>query len=407
MRAPRPRASPRRRRPLVVAEGVEVGAVALAHHLGRALVVGVRRQRRAALVLARGGCARSGGRRRRAPPAARSSRPSARRARRGRAGAGRRARAAPPSGRPRRPPRRRRARSAGSPRRASSGRAGSRGNHGRVAERARRSAARAAAAWTASPTTAARHGSRTSVKRSQPSSREDPLRRRRRVVRQPVPVAPDVHVVDGQRRRRLGQRRLLEPVLRDARPARERARARSCSPPSARAGRARAARGARRSDGARGTRTRRPSRQRASGGRYPRQARILRFSRDRHDCARAAPQTVAPMLETRRRTRAERSLVLVAGSGRSGTSLFTGILQRLGYAVAAARGAGRRHEPARVRRVPVGGGLPHPPAAGGPRAPLRRAPGRLGAHRPHRPGSGGRGRAARLARRRDRPVRRT
>ena len=30
---------------------------------------------------------------------------------------------------------------------------------------------------------------------------------------------------------------------------------------------------------------------------------------------------------------AERSLVLVAGSGRSGTSLFSGILQRLGYHV--------------------------------------------------------------------------
>src|SRR5918999_5989809 len=31
--------------------------------------------------------------------------------------------------------------------------------------------------------------------------------------------------------------------------------------------------------------------------------------------------------------RSGRSLILVAGSGRSGTSLFTGILQRLGYAV--------------------------------------------------------------------------
>ena len=62
-------------------------------------------------------------------------------------------------------------------------------------------------------------------------------------------------------------------------------------------------------------------------------------------------------------SRPTRSLVLVAGSGRSGTSLFSGILQRLGYAVAATRGAGGRDEPARLRRVAVGRGLPHPAAA--------------------------------------------
>src|SRR5688500_1988807 len=41
---------------------------------------------------------------------------------------------------------------------------------------------------------------------------------------------------------------------------------------------------------------------------------------------------VAPA-EREERPSAQRALVLVAGSGRSGTSLFTGILQRLGFYV--------------------------------------------------------------------------
>jgi hypothetical protein len=44
-------------------------------------------------------------------------------------------------------------------------------------------------------------------------------------------------------------------------------------------------------------------------------------------------ETTTTDIEPRAARKAERSLVLVAGSGRSGTSLFSGILQRLGYHV--------------------------------------------------------------------------
>ena len=55
---------------------------------------------------------------------------------------------------------------------------------------------------------------------------------------------------------------------------------------------------------------------------------IVRFSWP----SRARPRGT-PRLSRRDATTMTRSLVLVAGSGRSGTSLFSGILQRLGYHV--------------------------------------------------------------------------
>ena len=50
----------------------------------------------------------------------------------------------------------------------------------------------------------------------------------------------------------------------------------------------------------------------------------------------------------------------------------------------AARGQGRRHQPARVRRAALGRRLPHPPAARAARDAERRAPRRVGEHRRHR-----------------------
>ena len=53
-----------------------------------------------------------------------------------------------------------------------------------------------------------------------------------------------------------------------------------------------------------------------------------------------------------------RQLVLVVGVGRSGTSLMAGMLGPAGLPPAPARGQGRRHEPARVRRAALGRRLP-------------------------------------------------
>ena len=58
----------------------------------------------------------------------------------------------------------------------------------------------------------------------------------------------------------------------------------------------------------------------------------------------------------------DRRLVLVAGTGRSGTSTVAGIMQRLGLVVPKPEVHARRDQPARVLGVAVGGGLPRRPA---------------------------------------------
>ena len=77
-------------------------------------------------------------------------------------------------------------------------------------------------------------------------------------------------------------------------------------------------------------------------------------------------------------------IVFVAGSGRSGTSLMSGILKHLGPARARARGRRRPDQPQGLRRAPVGGGLPRQAAPPGQRPARRRAPQRLVRRRPGR-----------------------
>ena len=84
----------------------------------------------------------------------------------------------------------------------------------------------------------------------------------------------------------------------------------------------------------------------------------------------------------------ERRLILVVGVGRSGTSLLAGHPRPARAPHPAARGQGRRHEPARLRRAALGGRLPHPPAASSARVTVNdsRPPrGRRPARRPTTP----------------------
>ena len=97
---------------------------------------------------------------------------------------------------------------------------------------------------------------------------------------------------------------------------------------------------------------------------------------------------------------ARRSWSSSSGVGRSGTSLLDRDPRPARLPHPAARGAGRRHQPARLRRAALGGRLPHPAAAPAAGHRQRLAPGRLGARRARRRDPGGARRAARVARRR-------
>ena len=128
----------------------------------------------------------------------------------------------------------------------------------------------------------------------------------------------------------------------------------------------------------------------------------IRRGRAVHTGARCSGNSETPHL-SRRARRTGRSLILVAGSGRSGTSLFTGIVQRLGYAVP-------QPEVPADDTNPRGFGESqwvvdfHTQAAPARRRAGRRRPaGRVGADRRGRAGRRRGGRAAGVARR---PVRR-
>ena len=107
-----------------------------------------------------------------------------------------------------------------------------------------------------------------------------------------------------------------------------------------------------------------PSRPARSRAPRTRSSSALRAPAD--DGARRVPRA---LLRARRRPRRRargppglearmKHLVLVVGVGRSGTSLLSGHPRPARLPHPAARGPGRRHEPARVRRAALGGGLP-------------------------------------------------
>ena len=162
------------------------------------------------------------------------------------------------------------------------GASGTRGNHGCSPYSATKRGSRSSS-FDSQADHSRCQGSRTTVKRSQPSSR---IRAARLVVREPVVGRPRVHVVDGQRRRRLGQRRALEVLRRHAgqlgqRPQHARAR---------RLGHRQEQHALLRQDD-----RMRPhvGSEREHAARHARQARAreMQISRDRHDLGRAPRQT--------------------------------------------------------------------------------------------------------------------
>ena len=94
--------------------------------------------------------------------------------------------------------------------------------------------------------------------------------------------------------------------------------------------------------------------------------------------ARRARRASGRAMSARRRRR----LVLVVGVGRSGTSLLAGHPRPARLPHPAARGQGRRHQPARLRRAALGRRLPHAACCAQRRVTVNDArPGRVGAHR--------------------------
>ena len=77
----------------------------------------------------------------------------------------------------------------------------------------------------------------------------------------------------------------------------------------------------------------------------------------------------------------DRQLLLVVGIGRSGTSLFTGIVGQLGLHVPQPEVRADDTNPRGLRRAALGSRLPHPAHAGPENHRVRLAPGCLGARR--------------------------